>query len=53
MIRIRGFQYPIAHGEGRFVIDEKSYNKIKKNNQVTLEYWKYNPNGSLNNIACH
>ena len=42
---------PIAHGEGRFVIDEKSYNKIKKNNQVTLEYWKHNPNGSLNNIA--
>jgi phosphoribosylformylglycinamidine synthase subunit PurQ / glutaminase len=42
---------PIAHGEGRFIIDNKSYSKVKKNNQVTLEYWKNNPNGSLNNIA--
>ena len=42
---------PIAHGEGRFMIDNKSLIKIKKNNQVTLEYWKYNPNGSLNSIA--
>ena len=42
---------PIAHGEGRYIIDKKSYRKIKNNNQVTLEYWKSNPNGSLNNIA--
>lgn len=42
---------PIAHGEGRYIIDNTSYRKIKNNNQVTLEYWKSNPNGSLNNIA--
>jgi phosphoribosylformylglycinamidine synthase len=42
---------PIAHGEGRYIIDNKSYRKIKNNNQVTLEYWKSNPNGSLNSIA--
>ncbi|MDF0682231.1 MAG: phosphoribosylformylglycinamidine synthase subunit PurQ [Candidatus Nitrosocosmicus sp.] len=42
---------PIAHGEGRFMVDDRSYNKIKKKNQVTLEYWKHNPNGSLNSIA--
>ena len=42
---------PIAHGEGRYIIDKKSYRKIKNNNQVTLEYWKSNPNGSFNNIA--
>ena len=42
---------PIAHGEGRYIIDKKYYRKIKNNNQVTLEYWKSNPNGSLNNIA--
>jgi phosphoribosylformylglycinamidine synthase len=42
---------PIAHGEGRYIIDKESYRKIKNNNQVTLEYWKSNPNGSLNNIA--
>ena len=42
---------PIAHGEGRYMIDNKSYRKIKNNNQVTLEYWKSNPNGSLNKIA--
>jgi phosphoribosylformylglycinamidine synthase subunit PurQ / glutaminase len=42
---------PIAHGEGRYIIDNRSYRKIKNNNQVTLEYWKSNPNGSLNSIA--
>ena len=42
---------PIAHGEGRYIIDNKSYSKIKKNNQITLEYWNINPNGSINNIA--
>jgi phosphoribosylformylglycinamidine synthase subunit PurQ / glutaminase len=42
---------PIAHGEGRYIIDNKSYRKIKNNNQVTLEYWKSNPNGSFNSIA--
>jgi phosphoribosylformylglycinamidine synthase subunit PurQ / glutaminase len=42
---------PIAHGEGRFMIDNKSYNKIKKKNQITLEYQEHNPNGSLNRIA--
>jgi len=42
---------PIAHGEGRFMIDNKSYNNIKKKNQITLEYQKHNPNGSLNRIA--
>lgn len=42
---------PIAHGEGRYIIDNISYRKIKINNQVTLEYWKSNPNGSFNSIA--
>lgn len=42
---------PIAHGEGRFIVNDKSFKKIKKNNQVTLEYGKHNPNGSLNSIA--
>lgn len=42
---------PIAHGEGRFVLDTKTHTKIKNNNQITLRYWKNNPNGSVDNIA--
>ncbi len=43
---------PVAHGEGRYVIDKQSYTEIKKNNQVTLMYQESkNPNGSTDNIA--
>jgi phosphoribosylformylglycinamidine synthase I len=50
---------PISHGEGNFYADEKSLLDIERNNQVVLRYssingslnMKYNPNGSVNNIA--
>jgi phosphoribosylformylglycinamidine synthase len=45
------FSIPIAHGEGRFMVDNNSYITIKKKKQIALEYQKYNPNGSLNRIA--
>jgi phosphoribosylformylglycinamidine synthase subunit PurQ / glutaminase len=41
---------PIAHGEGRFIIDEEGYQTLVKNSQILLTY-KNNPNGSLHNIA--
>ncbi len=42
---------PIAHGEGRYIIDDNSYTSIKNNNQITLQYDDENPNGSIDNIA--
>jgi len=50
---------PIAHGEGRYYIDEKSLKELYENNQVVFKYCsdlgdisnEYNPNGSLDNIA--
>lgn len=41
---------PIAHGEGNYVVDEETLEKMKKNNQIIFTY-KDNPNGSILNIA--
>jgi len=41
---------PIAHGEGRYYIDEKGLSQLKENNQVWLKY-SNNPNGSVDDIA--
>jgi len=42
---------PIAHGEGKFVVKDKSVlERLKKNNQIVLKYAD-NPNGSLEDIA--
>ena len=52
---------PIAHGEGKYVIDSKEYLKMKSRNEIALVYTKgeickyqglkANPNGALHNIA--
>ena len=52
---------PIANGEGRFVVDEKEYKNLVKNNQIAFKYVKgeiakfqnleHNPNGSDYDIA--
>lgn len=52
---------PIAHGEGRYVIPEKEYQKMAKNKEVAFKYTKgeickfqnleHNPNGSNYDIA--
>lgn len=59
--RIDSFPVPIAHGEGKFFADSKTLNKLKKNGQIVLKYFKgeiseyqemdANPNGSLEDIA--
>lgn len=41
---------PIAHGEGRFYIDNDGLKSIQDNGQIWMKYLQ-NPNGSLNNIA--
>ena len=42
---------PVAHGEGRYVADKQSYEKIKNNSQIVMKYNDENPNGSVDNIA--
>ena len=50
---------PVAHGEGKFVTDNKVLNLLKEKNLVVLRYkipdgknsYPYNPNGSIDNIA--
>ena len=43
-------QMPIAHGEGRFVIEEDGLKSLQDQGQI---WWTYNnnPNGSVSNIA--
>lgn len=50
---------PIAHGEGRFYIDQEGLERLNKNDQIIFRYCNAegeitadsNPNGSLENIA--
>lgn len=50
---------PIAHGEGRYYIDEAGYGEIEENQQILFRYCtgkgeitgESNPNGSMENIA--
>ncbi|NCO03305.1 MAG: phosphoribosylformylglycinamidine synthase subunit PurQ [Alphaproteobacteria bacterium] len=52
---------PVAHGEGRFMMDDATLKTLKDNDQIALRYTKdgkpangefpYNPNGSTDDIA--
>jgi phosphoribosylformylglycinamidine synthase len=52
---------PVAHGEGRFMMDDATLQTLKDNNQIGLRYAKdgkvangkfpFNPNGSTDDIA--
>ena len=58
---IKKVSLPIAHGEGRYVIDQKEYKNLKKNKQIAFTYTKgeickfqdleANPNGADHDIA--
>jgi phosphoribosylformylglycinamidine synthase len=58
---IKTISVPIAHGEGRYIIDEKEYREMKKNKEIAFTYTKgemcefqnlkANPNGALHDIA--
>jgi len=43
-------QIPINHFEGNYTCDEKTFDELKKNNQIVLRYTN-NPNGSRDSIA--
>lgn len=42
---------PIAHGEGRFVANDRVLRSMARNNQIAFRYFEDNPNGSMDNIA--
>lgn len=58
---IDGMHVPVAHGEGRFMMDEATLKALQDNNQIAFQYIKgdtlaqgefpHNPNGSLDDIA--
>lgn len=58
---ITNLHIPVAHGEGRFMMDDETLKTLQNNNQIALKYVKegkpakgefpYNPNGSTDDIA--
>lgn len=59
---IESLNIPVAHGEGRFMMEKATLSILKDNNQIALTYTKpdgapadgefpYNPNGSMDDIA--
>ncbi len=58
---IKSMHIPVAHGEGRFMMDDETLKALEKNNQIAFRYTKngtpangefpYNPNGSMADIA--
>ncbi len=42
---------PIAHGEGRYHIDNAGLKRLEDNDQIAFTYSGNNPNGSLHSIA--
>lgn len=58
---IETLHVPVAHGEGRFMMDDNTLKALQDNNQIALRYTKggqvangefpFNPNGSTDDIA--
>ncbi|KAF0223300.1 MAG: phosphoribosylformylglycinamidine [Rhodospirillaceae bacterium] len=52
-------RFPIAHAEGNYFVDAKTYREMEDNGQVAFRYCgadgnvapEFNPNGSLGNVA--
>ena len=44
-------RFPVAHGEGRFVADERTLDLLERDNRVVFRYVHGNPNGAARNIA--
>lgn len=45
------FKLPIAHGEGRFYVEDAELADLRERGQIWLEYTDDNPNGSVAHIA--
>lgn len=44
-------EIPIAHGDGRYVADERTLRELEATGQIVWRYVHANPNGSLHGIA--
>lgn len=42
---------PVAHGEGRYTLSNRSYKTLQKSNQIIFKYRDENPNGSVDHVA--
>ena len=59
MIGEKAIKIPVAHGEGRYLADEKAIEDLENNDQILFKYCNEkgevtvdsNPNGSIKNIA--
>ncbi len=49
--RDRNLRIPIAHGEGRYVADEATLDRLESEGRVAFRYDGTNPNGALRDIA--
>lgn len=47
----KSFMIPVAHGYGKYMVSKNEQKKLEQNGQVFLKYAKFNPNGSVANIA--
>jgi len=47
----KSFTIPVAHGYGKYVVSKNEREKLERNGQIFLKYAKFNPNGSVANIA--
>lgn len=45
------FTIPVAHGYGKYTIPKNQLKKLERSGQIFLKYSKFNPNGSISNIA--
>jgi phosphoribosylformylglycinamidine synthase I len=58
---VKEISLPIAHGEGRYIVEEDEYKKMLKNGQIAFQYKKgeicefqnlpVNPNGAMHDVA--
>jgi phosphoribosylformylglycinamidine synthase len=48
--KCKGLRLPVAHGDGRYYVDEDGLKRLEDSEQVWLTY-EENPNGSVANIA--
>ena len=44
-------RFPVAHGEGRYVADEATLDRLEREHRVVFRYVRGNPNGAARNIA--
>ena len=59
LVKNEVLQIPIAHGEGNYFCDEKTFEELEAKNQIVFRYAsengelgdQFNPNGSLGHIA--